>query len=424
MKYRKIGRYEILDIIGQGSMGVVYKCVDTVLDRHVALKTMNLGNTSDASIKERFYREGKTLGELQHKNIVSVYELNEFSNLCYIVMELLEGQSLDKLISLKDKLSKVAKLEILRQICNGVNFAHSKGVIHRDLKPANIFLREDGVVKILDFGVAKLSTSNMTHSGVVLGTISYMAPEQLMGEEIDERADVFSIGTIMYELFSHNKPFDGDSITEIMGKLINTKPGEIKGLDKSINMIISKALEKDRDKRYSSAKEMMVHIEQILGLEKKKHTKSKTMIDKTITSRIQDVKKQLKKIEKIKEEIKERLSKAKVYMKHGSFENAIDECKAILKLDNVHKDAEIIMEQAKKMQKIKQEEEIHKQKWVKEKLIEAQQRLEEKKIILACELCESILKVDKQNNDAKVIKSVCIKKLKDFLEKYEKTNHL
>jgi len=424
MKHRKIGRYEIIDVIGQGSMGVVYKCLDSVLNRYVALKTMNIENSSDANIKERFYREGKTLGELQNKNIVSVYELNEFSNLCYIVMELLEGQSLDKLISLKDKLSKVAKLEILRQICNGVSFAHSKGVIHRDLKPANIFLREDGVIKILDFGVAKLASSNMTHSGVVLGTISYMAPEQLMGEEIDERADIFSIGTIMYELFSHNKPFDGESITEIMGKLINTKPGEIKGLDKGINMIISRALEKNRDKRYGSVKEIRQHIEQILELEKKKHTKSKTMIDKTITSRIKDVKQQLKKIEKIKEEIKERLAKAKVYMKHGSFDNAIDECKVILKLDNVHRDAENILEQATKMKKIKAEEEIHKQRWIKEKLIEAQQKLEEKHLIKAFELCESILKVDNKTNDAKVIRSVCMKKLRDFLEKHEKANHI
>lgn len=423
MKHRKLGRYEITDIIGQGSMGVVYRCLDSVLNRYVALKTMNLSNSADKSIKERFYREGKTLGELQHKNIVSVYELNEFSNLCFIVMELLEGQSLDKIISLKDKLSNVAKLEILRQICNGVDFAHSKGVIHRDLKPANIFLREDGVIKILDFGVAKLASSNMTHSGVVLGTISYMAPEQLMGEDIDERADIFSIGTIMYELFSHNKPFDGDSITEIMGKLINTKPNEIKGLDKGINMIISRALEKDRDKRYLTVKELRQHIEQILVLEKKNFTKSKTMIDKTITSRINDVKQQLKKIEKIKEEIKERLAKSKVYMKHGSFDNAILECEEILKLDNVHREAEDILEQAEKMKAIKAEEAVHKQKWIKEKLIEAQLHLEDKHLIKACELCESILKVDSKNNDAKVVKSVSLKKLRDFLEKHEKTGN-
>ena len=164
MSQGKIGRYEILDVLGQGSMGVVYQCRDTVLNRPVALKTMNLGLSGNEEVKERFYREGKTLGELNHTNIVTVYELNEFGSTCFIVMELLVGKSLDHMIEDHQDLSIMTKLEIVRQLCNGVVFAHSRGVIHRDLKPANVFIRDDGVVKILDFGVAKLSSSKMRNA--------------------------------------------------------------------------------------------------------------------------------------------------------------------------------------------------------------------------------------------------------------------
>ncbi len=424
MTQRRIGRYEILDVLGQGSMGVVYKCRDTVLNRYVALKTMNLGLSNNPEIRERFYREGKTLGTLSHKNIVSVYELNEFGSTCYIVMEYLEGTSLDQIIADHQELATLTKLEIIRQICNGVIFAHEKGVIHRDLKPANIFLREDGLIKILDFGVAKLATSKMTKSGVILGTLAYMAPEQLMGETVDERVDVFSIGAIMYELFSYRKPFVGDTITEVMGNIINTHPGEIKGVDKSINFIIQHGLEKDRNRRYQTVKELRGNVEQLLEFEKKKRIKSRNIIDKTITSQIQDVKVQLKKIEAIKAEIRVQLEKAQLALKEDRFDDAIEAAEMVLKRDNAHQKAEKILELAKKYKMLKQEEEKHKMRWVRDRLAEAQQAMDNEHHMHACELCESILKVDSQNSDARVIKAVCIKKIRDFLERIEKTDHI
>jgi len=423
MSQRRIGRYEILDVLGQGSMGVVYKCRDTVLNRYVALKTMNLGLSYNPDLKERFYREGKTLGTLNHTNIVSVYELNEFGATCYIVMEYLEGTSLDQLIDDHQELATMTKLEIIRQTCNGVIFAHEKGVIHRDLKPANIFLREDGLIKILDFGVAKLATSKMTKSGVILGTVAYMAPEQLMGETIDERADLFSIGAIMYELFSYQKPFAGDTITQVMGSIINTRPGEIKGVDKSINFLIQHALEKERDRRYQTVKELRTNVEQLLEFEKKKRIRSRNIIDKTITSQIQDVKVQLKKIELIKEEIREQLDKAQLALKEDRFEDAIRAAELVLKRDNAHQKAEKILAHAKKYQELKKEEEKHKLRWIHDRLSEAQEAMDNEHHMHACELCESILKVDDQNSDAKVIKAVCIKKIRDFLEKVERTDH-
>ncbi len=424
MTQRRIGRYEILDVLGQGSMGVVYKCRDTVLNRYVALKTMNLGLSSNPDLKERFYREGKTLGTLNHTNIVSVYELNEFGSTCYIVMEYLEGTSLNQLINDHQELATMTKLEIVRQVCNGVIFAHDRGIIHRDLKPANIFLREDGLIKILDFGVAKLATSKMTKSGVILGTVAYMAPEQLMGETIDVRADVFSIGAIMYELFSYKKPFRGDTITQVMGSIINTRPGDIKGVDKSINFIIQHALEKDRNRRYQTVKELQGNVEQLLEFEKKKRIKTRNIIDKTITSQIQDVRKQLQKIEVIKEEIRQQLDVAELALKEDRFDDAIEAAREVLKRDNAHQKAEKILAHAKKYKELKKEEEKHKLRWIHDRLVEAQKAMDNQHHMHACELCESILKVDAQNSDAKVIKAVCIKKIKDFLDKIEKTDYI
>lgn len=405
-------------------MGVVYKCLDTVLNRPVALKTMNLGLSSNKDVKERFYREGKTLGELNHNNIVTVYELNEYGNTCFIVMEYLEGRSLDSLIDKKEDLSNITKMEIIRQLCDGVMFAHSKGVIHRDLKPANVLIRDDGVVKILDFGVAKLASSQMTRSGVILGTVSYMAPEQLMGEDIDERADMFSIGAIMYELFAYRKPFDGDTISQVMGQVMNTNPGEIAGVDKSINMIICKALAKKREERFMNAREMMASLEQLLNLEKRKRIKTRSFIDKTITSQIKDVRKQLKKIEEMKEKIQTHLDAATLAMRQGDFESAVTEAEAVLEMDNAHQQAEKILSHAKKYIELKADEERHKMKWVRDKLKEAQESMESNHFIRAVEICESVLKVDPENNDARVIKAVCVKKIRDFLEKVEQTDHM
>ena len=423
MSNRRIGRYEIVDVLGQGAMGVVYKCRDTVLNRHVALKTMNLGLNANPEVRERFYREGKTLGELNHNNVITVYELNEYGTTCFIVMEYLEGQSLDQLIADRQELATMTKLEIIRQICDGVMYAHAEGVIHRDLKPANVLIRDDGVVKILDFGVAKLASSHMTKSGVILGTVSYMAPEQLMGEEIDERADIFSIGAIMYELFAYRKPFDGDTISQVMGQIINSQPGEIHGVDASINLIITKALMKDRSQRFQTVREMISSLEQMIIMEKRKRVKARTFIDKTITSQIKDVRKQLRKIEEMKQQINTHLEEASLALKQGRFETAITSAKEVLKLDNAHQKAEKILEHATKYMELKQEEEKHKMKWIREKLVEAQENMQTNHYIKACEVCESIIKVDPDNNDARVMKAVSIKKIKDFLDKVEQTDH-
>ncbi|BBB32104.1 hypothetical protein TTHT_0516 [Thermotomaculum hydrothermale] len=419
MKVRKINKYEIVDVIGQGSMGVVYKCIDTVLNRYVALKTLNLQLANNPEIKERFYREAKILANLNHTNIVQVYELKEFENFCYIVMEYLEGESLKSIIDNKKPLSNLSKLEIARQIASGIAYAHSKGVIHRDLKPANIFLREDGVVKILDFGVAKLASSHMTQKGMILGTISYMAPEQLRGIEIDERSDIFSIGAIMYEMFSYHKPFHATSVTEVMSKIVNKTPDYIPRAPKDINEIIFKCLAKNPAERYSSAEQLREAIENIITKQKQKKQKTKSFIDHTITSQILNVKEQIKKLKEMRNKIDEHIEKAKQNLKEDKLEDAIYEAKKVLELDNANQEAEKIIEKAKRFLELKKEQEKLKAKWIKEKLFEANEEHDKGHLIKACEICESILKIDPTNHDAKVIKSLCIKKIKEFLERIE-----
>ncbi len=419
MKFRKINKYEIVDVLGQGSMGVVYKCIDTILNRYVALKTLNLQLAGNADIRERFYREAKILANLTHTNIVQVYELKEYENFCYIVMEYLEGESLKSIITGRKALSHLSKLEIARQIASGIAYAHSKGVIHRDLKPANIFIREDGVAKILDFGVAKLATSEMTQKGTILGTISYMAPEQLRGIEIDERSDIFSIGAIMYEMFSYQKPFHATSVTQVMNKIVNATPDYIPRAPKDINEIIFKCLAKNPKERFQTAEELRESIEELIEKQKKKKQKSKSFIDHTITSQIMNVKEQIKKLKKLKKKIDSHIEKAKHCLKDGKLEEAIKEAKSVLELDNANQEAEKIIEKAKKFLQLKKEQEKLKSKWIKEKLVEANELYDKGNLIKACEICEGILKVEPYNHDAKVIKSICIKKIKEFLERVE-----
>ncbi|MBW8862979.1 MAG: serine/threonine protein kinase, partial [Acidobacteria bacterium] len=190
----QIGRYQILDRVGQGGMGVLYRAIDPALDREVAIKLM-LGDFADdiEQLRPRFQREARAIAKLQHRNIVTVFEFAEDAGVPYIVMEFLRGTSLSARPKAEPPLTIVEKLDIVAQLCDGLGYAHEQGIVHRDVKPANILLLGDGSVKLLDFGIAKLTTSNLTRQGDVLGSPAYMSPEQIMGEEtIDGRSDVFS----------------------------------------------------------------------------------------------------------------------------------------------------------------------------------------------------------------------------------------
>jgi serine/threonine protein kinase len=202
-----IGKYQILEELGVGSMGTVYRARDTVLDREVALKTMRAGQYIDPEIKQRFYREARACARLQHPHIVTIHDLGEVNDTAYISMELLVGEDLRKIIEAHREIPLRSRIEIIAQVSDALSLAHKNGVIHRDIKPSNIFVLADNSAKVLDFGIARLSESGLTVVGRVLGTPNYMAPEQIQGSTCDARSDLFSLAIVFFELLTGTHPF-------------------------------------------------------------------------------------------------------------------------------------------------------------------------------------------------------------------------
>jgi eukaryotic-like serine/threonine-protein kinase len=265
----RIGKYEVIATIGRGSMGEVYKARDTVIDREVALKTMSPALGAIDELRQRFQREAQSAGSLNHANIVTVFDFGEDNGQAYMAMELLEGRDLKELIRLREPLPLAARLAVMEQICDGLAFAHSRHIVHRDLKPANIHVLPGGHVKVMDFGLARLSSSNMTRAGVLLGTPHYMSPEQVRGEKADARSDVFSLGIVCYELLAYRKPFDGDSMHAVMLQILNSEPAPLRevapGVPARLERIVDLALAKDRARRFRDAGELREALRAIRG---------------------------------------------------------------------------------------------------------------------------------------------------------------
>lgn len=202
----KLGHYEVTAKIGKGGMGVVYRAMDTLIGRDVALKTIHLNEIEDPNerqfLKERLFREAKSAGILSHPNIVTVYQIGEQDGLTYIAMEFVEGFNLGELLGREPRPTMELLLSVFDQTAVALDYAHSRGVVHRDIKPGNIIVRPDGVAKIADFGVAKISSQNVTRAGMALGTPHYMSPEQFHGRAIDGRSDQYSLGVMVYEIFT------------------------------------------------------------------------------------------------------------------------------------------------------------------------------------------------------------------------------
>jgi serine/threonine protein kinase len=263
-----IGRYQIVELVGRGGMGVLYRARDPVLERDVALKMMHMDFTLDTTARERFQREAKAVARLQHRNVVTIHELGEFEGAPYIVMEFLSGKDLDEWFKSETaSLTLLQKIDIAIQLCKGLAYAHEQGIVHRDIKPGNVRILEDGTVKILDFGIAKFAMSSVTQSGTVMGTPSYMAPEQVMGLPLDGRADLFAAGVLLYELFSGAKPFGGDSATAVVYQIMHVEPTPIRelapDLPEGLEEIVSRALQKNADDRYAKATEMAADLQTV-----------------------------------------------------------------------------------------------------------------------------------------------------------------
>jgi serine/threonine-protein kinase len=255
-----IGRYQLVEKLGQGGMGVVYRAFDPLLQRVVAVKLIaNL--EAGAELRERFFREARAAGQLSHKNIITIHDLGDFEGQPFLAMESLEGHDLQHRMASQMSMSLARKLDLAIEICEGVEYAHDHGVIHRDIKPANIFITNSGTVKILDFGLARLITSELTNSNMMMGTLNYMAPEQVRGERADHRSDIFSTGVVLYEVFGGRRAFEGDSFGATLYKILEEVPTPLRELDPAVpaelEAMIDCAMHKTRDARYPHMTEML-----------------------------------------------------------------------------------------------------------------------------------------------------------------------
>jgi serine/threonine protein kinase len=270
----RFGRYEILSELGRGAMGVVYKARDPKINRIVAVKTISLAGQpaeDELDYRQRFFREAEAAGRVSHPGIVTIFDVGEEpeTRAPYIVMEFVNGESLDKVLSKDDahKLPVETALRLALELAEALDCAHRQGVVHRDLKPANILMTEDGHAKIADFGVAKLNLSNQTLAGRALGTPAYMSPEQLNGEAVDGRSDLFSLGVILYTVLTGHRPFQGNSALTVSFKVVNHEPMPPTlfdtALPEGLDAIIARAMAKDPADRYQSGMEMVADIRKL-----------------------------------------------------------------------------------------------------------------------------------------------------------------
>jgi serine/threonine protein kinase/tetratricopeptide (TPR) repeat protein len=260
MKLDQIGKYKIVAKIGQGATGEVFRAHDPILNRFVAIKTLSAALGADEDRLKRFRREAQSAAKLNHPNIITVYDFGEEQGHLYMAMELLEGRDLSDVIR-GGELGLEEAVGLIEQICDAVAFAHAGGVVHRDLKPANIHVLADGQVKVRDFGLARLGgSSEMTRAGAVMGTPNYMAPEQVRGERVDSRADVFSLGAVFHEMLSGTKAFDADSLHGVLYKVLDEAPPPLRlivpGVPPSLSAFVERALDKDPSRRFRDAGEM------------------------------------------------------------------------------------------------------------------------------------------------------------------------
>ena len=262
----QLGRYDVVAEIGRGAMGVVYRAVDPMLERTVAVKTINMALDPGEMehYEKRFTIEARAAGGLNHPNIVIIYDIGRSGDLAYMAMEFLEGRELKELIA-GNELTADRSLDIVALVADGLAYAHAHEVVHRDVKPANIMILNDGRVKITDFGIARMRTADVrTQTGVVLGSPRYLSPEQVLGKRCDARADIFSLGVILYEMVAGQAPFNGIDVNSLMFQIVNFTPSPPSSINPALpamlDLIIAKALAKNADERYAGIAEFAADL--------------------------------------------------------------------------------------------------------------------------------------------------------------------
>lgn len=263
----KIGQYEVLGELGAGGLGVVYKARDPFLKRVVAIKICPI---ETREIRERFFREAEVAGRLEHPNITRVHSFGFHEGIPYLVQEYLPGEDLERKIADRSALSAVERVQILLQVARGLEAAHLQGVVHRDVKPANIRVLDDGRVKLMDFGIAMLIEADrqLTATGMTLGTVHYLQPEQIRGESLDARADIYSFGVVAYELLSYHRPFDGDTAAAVFYRILSQTPPALAELwpecPAGLSDLVARCLAKEPARRPGSCGEVITELEGVL----------------------------------------------------------------------------------------------------------------------------------------------------------------
>ncbi|MCI0699303.1 protein kinase [candidate division KSB1 bacterium] len=382
---KKIGKYEIIEKLGKGGMGEVYKAHDPLLQRDVAIKIISEKAFDRPEIKERFFREARAAAQLLHENITVVYDLGEENGNPYIVMEYLTGTDLRSIIKgiqtgRGEPLSLYQKLDYARQICRGFEFLHAKDIIHRDLKPENIRILDDGKAKIMDFGIAKSLSmaSTMTQAGMIMGTPGYMSPEQIKGQKVDKRSDIFSFGVLFHELVTYKMPFKGQEVTSIWYSIVHEPPEQIDDLEienlSPVRDIILKTLKKAPNERYQSFSDLLNDLETII---KHKETELKRLAEE-----------RRKKVEKL-------LAESDNFLKKKNFARALEKAEAAGEIATDKRSARELIALIKE-----EEEKENRRRLLEEKIRAAQKLMREEQYQQAMEFLNEALRIWPEHAEA------------------------
>jgi serine/threonine protein kinase len=347
-----IGKYQVIDRLGQGGMGTLYLARDPGLDRLVAIKVLR-GDFEDADLRERFSREARTVSNLIHDNIVIIYEYGDFEGQPFIAMQYVAGESLAEIIRRRATLPLDRKLQMVDELCAGMAFAHRAKIVHRDLKPANIMLDADrGLIKILDFGIARNVEANVTLFTQVIGTPSYMSPEQAGGRRVDYRSDIFAIGVVTYELLSYRKAFDGDSASAIQHKILAEDPVPLAhvcpGIDAGIVAIVQKAIEKDPAARYQDLKAMRSDLSRAMERAARSTQDATIVVSPPGSSFSAATPSPAPHLEQRRaSQIKIHLDAAAASLRDNNYDAAIESCEHVLLLHATHETAIALLQKAR-----------------------------------------------------------------------------